>query len=364
MLQQLLWDTRRELDPREILGRDASQTDVREFFKGFEEKLRSPDVRAWLADYVLEIDQDLHGEDVRQHEEEISRARARGNPLPARRLEKSSSDTARTGLYHYGPATFWISGPVGGTWWSTVKFRHQETDLEARSFDEIIEKSKELVDRAPELNELHASGEGQERRMHAPRAAELPWVPPALAAEGITPIMLQVLMYGMGSPASGAIPRPGDSFVYDRDGYTRLQEDGYIVLKRVTPGLSSFGDYYVLTDKGADVLRRVRIEARKIGGVRERPIRRGRRLHASASRPEAESSGHTLRKKIAAFGGSIRFSDRSKLTDPDRRASLPRWAAFIQNIFGHDVSGEGSTQTKAIEAAIATLPPQLRKHFE
>lgn len=171
MLQQLSWDTKREFDPREVLG-EASQADVKEFFRGFDEKLRSPDIRAWLADYVLEIDQDLHGDDVRQHEEEIKRSRARGNPLPRRELKKSSHDTARTGLYHYGPATFWISGPVGGTWWSTVKFRHQETDLDARSFDEIIEKSKELVDRAPELQEAGGTEKSEEELIALGRC---PW---------------------------------------------------------------------------------------------------------------------------------------------------------------------------------------------
>jgi hypothetical protein len=54
-------------------------------------------------------------------------------------------------LYHYGPATIWVSGPVGGTWWATVKFSHSETDLDARSYDELMDQAKDFIDGLPEL---------------------------------------------------------------------------------------------------------------------------------------------------------------------------------------------------------------------
>src|SRR5271170_4019794 len=96
------------------------------------------------------------------------------------------------------------------------------------------------------------------------------WVPPSLAKEGITIVMLEVLLNGMGD---GSRLRPGASVVYDESGYAPLREGGYIVLRRATPGLSSFGDYYVMTDRGADALRRYRVELRKFtgsgGGMRE-----------------------------------------------------------------------------------------------
>ena len=85
------------------------------------------------------------------------------------------------------------------------------------------------------------------------------YVPPSLAREGITPIMLEVLLHGTGSHASGKIPRSGDSVVYDRDGYGPLVASGYIVLKRGTPGTSSFSDYFVLTEKGAELERQYRL---------------------------------------------------------------------------------------------------------
>jgi len=97
------------------------------------------------------------------------------------------------------------------------------------------------------------------------------WVPPELARDGITPTMLNVLLYGMGEHAGGAkVPMQGDSVVYDR-AYSALRENGYIVLKRKTEGLSSFGDYFVLTDKGAGALNRYRVAIRKLSGgsVRE-----------------------------------------------------------------------------------------------
>lgn len=79
----------------------------------------------------------------------------------------------------------------------------------------------------------------------------------------MTPQMLEILLHGMGEHASGKVPRAGDSLVYDR-AYTALREGGYIVLKRATEGLSSFGDYFVLTDKGSEVINRRRATMSKI----------------------------------------------------------------------------------------------------
>ncbi len=66
MLQQLQWDTSRDLDGREIanlIGVDStSQEDVKEFFKGFRETLHTN--RAWLADELLEIKSEMSGRSV------------------------------------------------------------------------------------------------------------------------------------------------------------------------------------------------------------------------------------------------------------------------------------------------------------
>jgi hypothetical protein len=137
---------------------------------------------------------------------------------------------------------------------------------------------REVVDRLPRNAETIDSYLSRVGR----RAAEVPrrgrvretrWVPPALASEGITPIMLEVVLDGMGEHAK---IRPGQSLVYDRDGYAPLRERGYIVLKHAIPGLSTFGDYLVLTDKGADLLRRWRLESRnyakKAIGVRAKKL--------------------------------------------------------------------------------------------
>lgn len=57
MLQQLQWDTSRDLEPREIARLigvdDTSREDVKEFFKGFRETLNMN--RTWLADELLEL---------------------------------------------------------------------------------------------------------------------------------------------------------------------------------------------------------------------------------------------------------------------------------------------------------------------
>ena len=63
MLQQLYWDTSRDLEPREIARLigvdDTTQEDVKEFFKGFRSATNS--ARDWLADELLEIKGGMRG---------------------------------------------------------------------------------------------------------------------------------------------------------------------------------------------------------------------------------------------------------------------------------------------------------------
>lgn len=70
------------------------------------------------------------------------------NPFTLKRTDRSPG---RAGMYQYGPASIWISGPVGGTWWATVKFKHQEKDFDARTLDGVLEKATRWIDEAPEL---------------------------------------------------------------------------------------------------------------------------------------------------------------------------------------------------------------------
>jgi len=309
MLQQLGWDTRRELDPREIIGQDPSKETEKAFWAGFNKELEAPSTRDWLTDLVLEFDGDLqkgrgapagetlheaprtaafdsmsasqfrdalqaelqsavgdrhvnvrlskswglvkaqsiyinyinlpkdvghagggaegennrmsfwiHGFGVEDapppsgklqiemsnsalpreytlrkktgkpsaiagylaeflgkvarevqpnftHTTRESEAR-RGGP---RKLERTSPDGSfgRAGMYRYGPATIWVSGPSGGTWWATIKFRNQEKDVDGKSFDEVIETAKDWIDAAPELNERGGMHEAMMREMRA-----------------------------------------------------------------------------------------------------------------------------------------------------------------------------------------------------
>jgi len=55
-------------------------------------------------------------------------------------------------MYKYGPASIWISGPVGGTWYATVKFRSQEKDFDARALDKVLATAMTWIDEAPELS--------------------------------------------------------------------------------------------------------------------------------------------------------------------------------------------------------------------
>ena len=52
-------------------------------------------------------------------------------------------------MYHYGPASIWISGPVSGTW-ATARFNYQEKDFDARSLQDVLDQAMHWVDEAPE----------------------------------------------------------------------------------------------------------------------------------------------------------------------------------------------------------------------
>lgn len=44
-------------------------------------------------------------------------------------------------MYHYGPASIWISGPVGETWRATARFHYQEKDFDARSLQDVLDQA-------------------------------------------------------------------------------------------------------------------------------------------------------------------------------------------------------------------------------
>jgi len=84
---------------------------------------------------------------------EDARVLARGKELLPRRrayqLKRTSPDPGSAGMYSYGPASIWISGPISGTWYATVRFRSQEKDLDARSLQGVLDESMRWVDEAP-----------------------------------------------------------------------------------------------------------------------------------------------------------------------------------------------------------------------
>ena len=283
MLQQLKWDTKRALK------------ESKEFFEGFDEVLQSQSSIDWLADMILDFDKEArektapeareartetmtpeqrdtivaalhhyggglssdgfitHGEKVLSVRPEVKKGRLRmvapdGNVLATYPVSKLASGVADF------VERFWYWKPVG-----------------AETREAILDFDKEAREGAAPGKETREAKRGRSAPSSGPQ-----WVPPALARDGITPVMLEVLLHGMGEHSRRI--RAGNSVVYDR-AYTSLKEMGYVVMKRATPGLSSFGDYFVLTDKGADVLNRYRVEVRKLAGKTEaresrRPTRR------------------------------------------------------------------------------------------
>lgn len=67
-------------------------------------------------------------------------------------MKRTSPDPGRAGMHRYGPATVWVSGPVSGTWWATVKLRSQEKDLDAKSYEGVLQEAADWIDAAPELS--------------------------------------------------------------------------------------------------------------------------------------------------------------------------------------------------------------------
>ena len=98
MLQQLEWDTKRQMDQREILElsgatgvfnagsedwvRDTYGITVKDvtdaFFAAFDEALRAPAIRQWLTDLVLEINEDVRGVRKSKLAQERGASAARG----------------------------------------------------------------------------------------------------------------------------------------------------------------------------------------------------------------------------------------------------------------------------------------------
>jgi hypothetical protein len=58
MLQQLHWDTARELDVRDVLP-DANPADARAFMRGFRAEIQKPAVRSWVADLAKEAKEEI-----------------------------------------------------------------------------------------------------------------------------------------------------------------------------------------------------------------------------------------------------------------------------------------------------------------
>lgn len=106
----------------------------------------------------------------------VSRRRAVRAPreAPSVRARPSVVDP-REGLYRYRGASIEISGPAGGRWYATVRFRNQEEDIEARSAKEAMEAAMNWIDEAPELNEPRARRPAErKRRPQRPHAKEAP----------------------------------------------------------------------------------------------------------------------------------------------------------------------------------------------
>ena len=113
MLQQLVWDAKRDLDGRDIarlIGIDiVEREDISAFFEGFEKVTDAS--RDWLADELLEINRELRGRSVEA---------SRSGQLSQRRLRATSTHEYEVVVGNSGvvlrtePIREWDPGPWGG----------------------------------------------------------------------------------------------------------------------------------------------------------------------------------------------------------------------------------------------------------
>ena len=174
MLQQLVWDTKRDLDGRDIarlIGIDiVEREDISAFFEGFEKVTDAS--RDWLADELLEINRELLGRSVEA---------SRSGRLPQRRLRATSTHEYEV-----------VVGNSG------VVLRTDDFEEAQRTYDEYVDLAHRRVGRVsrepvtllrdgepirewdpgpwggrdPDLDEARRSAPARSRGLPAPRRRE------------------------------------------------------------------------------------------------------------------------------------------------------------------------------------------------
>lgn|SRR5574341_75425 len=92
--------------------------------------------------------------------------------------------------------------------------------------------------------------------------------------------------------------------------------------------------------------------------------------HATKKHSTTTFRSHAAKRSLVdvlkgePYFARVRFEDQLKRASQHRDPNRPRWTAFVQNVLGHDVVGEGATKEAAAKAAVAELPANIRRHFE
>lgn len=93
MLQQLGHDIDRDLDPREVVGRDASREEQQEFWDGLHEKLRDPNLVSELVSEVMLVHEQVTKPEPQQ---ELPGVRARENRVHRRYASEARAAAGMT----------------------------------------------------------------------------------------------------------------------------------------------------------------------------------------------------------------------------------------------------------------------------
>jgi hypothetical protein len=119
-----------------------------------------------------------HISDDECHEQDRGRLQELRRVNPMFELKRTDGSPGRAGMHQYGPASIWISGPVAGTWYATIKFRNQEKDVSAPSLPAVQLKAMDWVDAAPELKPQRRNSDDECHEQDRGRLQELRQVNP------------------------------------------------------------------------------------------------------------------------------------------------------------------------------------------
>jgi hypothetical protein len=329
MLQQLVWDTKRDLRINEVVGRYVSREEANEFMSGFEEEVKSKATQKWLAD------------EIRQQK---PRERKIGSGM--REANRCGPDSSR-------------ERQPGGT-----RIAMENDHARVQRMIAFFAKHEHLGEYVPNSAIPIGDGKwsfyvrlpnGRNLKMNVSHAA----LTQAYQSHGVSE-MREDWQPGGTNIAMEAVSKPGKHgtlHLYllrykDKDDNASPTFTWKAWAYSAEHALDRFNNS---NDDGWEVLSWERVQ----DGSQHRATRHNLRETNMTEAPR-RADHSDIEKRIHSVGGRFHFEDRSKRNSPESRVG-PRWTAYV-TVFGHDISGNGNTKAEALAQAIDNLPTHLRRH--